>query len=979
LEQPEIKTEFVAAITEHRVIGYVLSLYLIKPNEKGTFYSVTSNVLKQDMLSRPNDFTDEQKKLITLVDKYSDENLTKRFSKKKSSKEFFQEVKKEFFNEQITPFIDRQIVDCIDIIRNNNIKLFLKQVKYNNVYDADKVEILENKAVPVFHFDLTDEGLRYYLNIYQDGKPIKFRLKKHIMLTDNPCRVILDGKIYSFESMSGKKLKPFFEKEQMSIPSNLTERYLKGFVYNIVMEHDVEATGFDILKTDAEKRVVLSLEQGLNMEPILVLKYQYGKKMFDAGKKGSVEVEFKTINGRYTFIKHQRDLLWEKEVIDFFRERDLILSGNQLLFSKQGNLYDEIFTYAIINWLSRHRHELNERGYVFSQIIPNIKYFIGMQDLNLKMKQENDWFDLYAVVSFGDFKIPFIKLKKNILNGKREFILPNGEIAILPAEWFSRYKELFTFADGKDFSIRFPKHHFQLLKKCLADVDPEFEKRVAALETHTFRLVDEPDGLNAKLRSYQKEGFSWMSALGKNNFGGCLADDMGLGKTLQTLTLLQHNKNNSPLLPKVQVMNPQLDLFANEFYSQPASMIVVPTSLVHNWENEMKKFTPNLKIYKHVGSQRKKVDDFNGVVNYYDVIVTTYGTIRNDVDDLKNITFNYLILDESQNIKNAESKTYQAVTELQAKHKLVLTGTPIENSLSDLWSQMNFLNPGLLGNLPFFKKEFIQPIEKENDEEKQKQLFQLVTPFILRRTKEEVAKDLPPLTEQIRYCEMTEEQSKLYEEQKSIIRNNLLANIEQQGPKGVSFLALQGLTRLRQLANHPALLGNDGTESGKFNEVIFNLSDLMAENHKVLIFSSFVTHLELFRKEFEAQGWDYCLLTGQTTDRESVIRDFQEKPQKKIFLISLKAGGVGLNLTSADYIFILDPWWNPAAESQAVSRAHRIGQNKKVFVYRFISENTIEEKIQNLKERKSALAEKFVQSKNPFHTVSTGEMMDLFD
>ena len=367
------------------------------------------------------------------------------------------------------------------------------------------------------------------------------------------------------------------------------------------------------------------------------------------------------------------------------------------------------------------------------------------------------------------------------------------------------------------------------------------------------------------------------------------------------------------------------------------------------------------------------------MANRYDVIITTYGTVRNDFGQLKDIFFRYLILDESQNIKNPDSKSYKAVCVLNSKHKLVLTGTPIENSLSDLWAQINFLNRDLLGSYSFFQKEFIVPIEKRNDEEKQRQLKNLISPFILRRTKEKVAKDLPDLTELIRTCEMTEDQKSLYETQKSVIRNSLLKNIEKQGIQKSSFLVLQGMTKLRQLSNHPALVGETDCASGKFNEVLSNLEELMSENHKVLVFSSFVTHLKLFQNEFEKLGWQYCLLTGQTADREAVINEFQNNPEKKIFLISLKAGGVGLNLTSADYIFILDPWWNPASENQAISRAHRIGQEKKVFVYRFISEETIEEKIQKLKERKSALAEKFIQPGSPFQSVSADEILDLFN
>jgi SNF2 family DNA or RNA helicase len=284
-----------------------------------------------------------------------------------------------------------------------------------------------------------------------------------------------------------------------------------------------------------------------------------------------------------------------------------------------------------------------------------------------------------------------------------------------------------------------------------------------------------------------------------------------------------------------------------------------------------------------------------------------------------------------------------------------------------------------LGSLPYFKREFITPIEKKEDEEQQKKLQKLIRPFILRRTKEEVEKDLPLLTEQIRYCEMTDEQHEIYESEKSAIRNAILKNIETNGIKKSALVVLQGLTKLRQLANHPSLVNNlTDTESGKFNEIFSCLKSLVAEKHKVLIFSSFVKHLELLQLKIESSNWKYSLLTGKTLNRQEVIGKFQDDPNNHIFLISLKAGGVGLNLTSADYVFIIDPWWNPAAENQAISRAHRIGQDKKVFVYRFITEGSIEEKIQTLKSRKSALAEKFISTNNPISSISEEEIMSLF-
>ncbi len=315
---------------------------------------------------------------------------------------------------------------------------------------------------------------------------------------------------------------------------------------------------------------------------------------------------------------------------------------------------------------------------------------------------------------------------------------------------------------------------------------------------------------------------------------------------------------------------------------------------------------------------------------------------------------------------------------LHSKHRLVLTGTPIENSLSDLWSQMNFLNSGLLGNLAFFKRFFITPIEKHGSVESQEKLQLMIRPFILRRKKEEVAKDLPPLMEQIRFCEMTEKQLQLYNKEKSIIRNTILESIEKEGIQKSSFVILQGLTKLRQLANHPRLLEHDNeNESGKMEEIFEMLENLVAENHKVLIFSSFVTHLKLLQEKIE-RFMEIQLANRKNHKTQQVIQQFQNDPENRIFLISLKAGGVGFNLTSADYVFIIDPWWNPAAENQAISRAHRIGQDKHVFVYRFITENSIEEKIQQLQNRKSSLVDKFINSNNPIKAISKEEIVEMF-
>jgi SNF2 family DNA or RNA helicase len=371
------------------------------------------------------------------------------------------------------------------------------------------------------------------------------------------------------------------------------------------------------------------------------------------------------------------------------------------------------------------------------------------------------------------------------------------------------------------------------------------------------------------------------------------------------------------------------------------------------------------------------------------IILTTYGVVRNDLEILGKIDFEYIVLDESQLIKNPDSQSYKAVKQLNSRHKLTLTGTPIENSLTDLWSQLSFTNPGLLGGFDMFRREFVLPIEKKNDEMARKRLKALINPFILRRTKDQVAKDLPPLTEKLFYCDMTEKQHELYEREKSHYRNIILQNIEQAGIEKSKMVIFQGLMKLRLIANHPAMTTVTSAEethlegmhhfgSGKFIEVTRMLESLRSENHKVLIFSQFVKHLNLFKDWFEEHKIPYSYLIGNTTNRKDVIEQFEGSPETKFFLISLKAGGVGLNLTSADYVFMLDPWWNPAVEAQAINRAHRIGQTKNVIAYKFICKGTIEEKIVQLQQRKSALAEDFINHNNPLSSLSTQEVADLF-
>jgi SNF2 family DNA or RNA helicase len=441
---------------------------------------------------------------------------------------------------------------------------------------------------------------------------------------------------------------------------------------------------------------------------------------------------------------------------------------------------------------------------------------------------------------------------------------------------------------------------------------------------------------------------------------------MGLGKTLQVITVLQkYFENKSIKSRNIEKGEKQLSLFdvydndeGSREEVKPA-LIIVPKSLVYNWIEELKRFAPELKRF--VFQNKDRLTNLRNRMNRVHVVLATYGVVRQDFEDLKSFDFGYLVIDESQAIKNPKSKTYMAVTALQPDYKISMTGTPIENSLYDLWSQMSFLNPNLLGNLRYFESVYVRQIVKDQSEIREAELKKLVSPFIIRRLKKDVARELPEKTEQVIYCTMEDAQSGFYETEKSAVRNRILSG-EIKRTNFVEVLAV--LNRLRQIAIHPALLEEygDDVDSGKFDAIIGVMENLLNEGHKFLVFSSFVKHLKLFEKYFIENEIPFSMLTGSDNKRKEIVERFQSDEKIKPFLISVKAGGVGLNITAATYVLIIDPWWNPFVEQQAVDRTHRIGQTKNVTVYKFITKDTIEEKMLNLQKTKLKLSESFIDS-----------------
>ena len=549
-----------------------------------------------------------------------------------------------------------------------------------------------------------------------------------------------------------------------------------------------------------------------------------------------------------------------------------------------------------------------------------------------------DWLELSATLDFGDgHQVGLPEILRAAQKGQKAVRLDDGTYGILPKEWLEKFTVLLEIGESDDDKVRFRQQQAvilqAILEEQLQDLDGKYQSLLRQWEKTAATApdaIDPPEWFAATLRPYQKQALQWLTSMERKGLSGILADDMGLGKTIEVLSLLARRHEDSPQAP---------------------SLVVMPSSLLFNWSAEAAKFAPRLRIGCYYGSNRNTSREW---FQQYDVVFTTYGTLRQDAIRLSRIAFDYVILDESQAIKNAESATAQATRTLKALHRLAMTGTPVENHLAELFSQLSFLNPGL------FSQRFTTAMGKENtilhDAQTASRLRKAVAPFLLRRRKEQVATDLPPKTEQILWCELDEIQRFHYNQLRDFYRKELSGNAG--NIPGATANMLSALLRLRQAACHAGLVNETCTAntSAKLELLHEHLAALLASGHKALVFSQFTTLLKLVAKDLEAAGWKYCYLDGETKNRGEVVRCFQETPEIGVFLISLKAGGVGLNLTSADYVYLLDPWWNPAAEAQAIDRTYRIGQTRPVFAYRMIARDTVEEKVLQMQRRKQKIA-----------------------
>ncbi|HLN53722.1 MAG TPA: DEAD/DEAH box helicase [Lentimicrobium sp.] len=927
-------------------------------------------------------------RLFRLSEEIEPHAIVTRFTKKKLSlKEFFNE-KNRLISEIVRPFTDRKLFEITELLAQASIPLYDASAM-PHLYPTDEIKIVHERAKTVLRFDRDAEGTVYTLEVFSDNHKIQLQDQDNFLLSNDPCILVSNRKLIMFEkNITGKILSPFFQKQNIEIPKRLENKYFSSFIKKLVNNSDIIANGFSIQDVIVEPKAILSMEKDWQGISCLILKFNYGEKSFLPENLQKNFTELKTNEEGFTFYRSKRNKSWETQKINFLKKQGLIqhVSCFKLTDNKDN---DNLF--GLINWLIDHKEELTINGFGIDDETES-RYVLTASEIKQSLETDHDWFDLKITLRIENHEIPFISLRHHILNKQREFKLPDGKIFIIPIAWFERYKDVMIHAESSGKDIRLHKFHYQLLDKLNIKKTEDFEPQTA------LKVITLPSLNNVKLRAYQVTGFEWMVRLKEMGFGGILADDMGLGKTLQAISLLaefyslQIPEAGVPEHKQIPVFSHQLSLFEPvtdlqpvqvsisrgvAFQNRAASIIVMPASLIHNWANELSRFAPFLRKLVYTGTGRKKSLNF---FKNYEIILTTYGTLRNDIDFLSSYSFEYAILDEGQYIKNPGSQTAQSVFRIHAQNKFILTGTPVENSLSDLWSQMNFTNPELLGDLSKFNTYYAAPLAKDPESSQSESLLSMIRPFILRRTKDSVAPELPELTETVNYCEMTEEQRTLYESEKSKIRNQVFEQIEKGNMGETPIMVLKALMQLRQIANHPRMTHPESeVNSGKFEQVTDKLETIIAENHRVLIFSSFVRHLNLIEEFCQIKNLKYSKLTGATTNRGKVISGFKENKDVNIFLISLKAGGTGLNLTEADYVFVLDPWWNPAAEMQAVNRAHRIGQNKSVFVYKFITKDSIEEKIMKLQEKKKALADAFIKPQSAISGMSKEEIMKLFD
>lgn len=857
----------------------------------------------------------------------------------------------------------RDIGDYLSLLQIHHAPIFLGS---GSQPLARTLTVLPNVAKLTLQMQENQEGA-LFLNPLLEVSDIIFRLEEeNFSQVSKSPPWILANETYLFQfSDSYDPDLPAYLAELSGVKIDVEdkefflENYLLPLMQQVSVRHE-NLRWVDIEDEMPVKRLYLMEEEG---ELLVSLRFGYGDYEVTYNKKADPVTLARDQEDPWLFAQVHRQLDVEEAVYGS------ISSARTGLKRGGSGRGDDIFMLRArvdpVDFLLRKVPKLLADGFEIygEDELKNVRVNRHRPTIILNITSGIDWFDVKTVVKFGDIDVSLKEIRK-ALRRKEHFIkLADGSIGEIPEEWIEKYRHLFRLGEETEEGLRLADYHLTLIDQLLSEVDSAqtddaFRNRLQRLKD--FSGVEEkalPTDFQGELRNYQKAGYDWLHFLHDYGFGGILADDMGLGKTVQVLTLLLSLRESGD--------------------ARAADLIVLPRSLLVNWQREAERFTPALRVYRHFGQGRPR--DIS-IFDDYDLILTTYGTMRKDIEFLRSYRFHYAVLDESQAIKNPLSQTAKAARLLSAEHRLAMTGTPVENNAFELWSQFAFVNPGLLGGMTYFKEEFARPIERSGDEAAAEFLRKMVYPFILRRTKDQVASELPLRTEKILYCDMEPAQRRFYNKTRDQYRAMLLGIVEEQGMNQARMKVLEGLLRLRQISNHPKLVNAKFRgDSAKLDMLMQEMEMLREGGHKALIFSQFVKMLKLVRSELDQQKIPYVYLDGSTRKRQERVDEFQNNPDIPFFLISLKAGGVGLNLTAADYVVHIDPWWNPAVEMQATDRTHRIGQDKPVFVYKLIARDSVEEKILQLQERKRALVSQLISTESSFFkSLDTEDIEVLF-
>ncbi|MER3522890.1 MAG: serine/threonine protein kinase [Ignavibacteria bacterium] len=805
--------------------------------------------------------------------------------------------------------------------------------------NAKRLRVLEKPAWLKLRIEECKNGLR--LSAVLDLDDTRLGFSRHsVIVTAQPLWVVVDDLLMRVENARKVDTRALQAMQTpLLIPDSDREEFVEEMFPSLVERYQVECAVPSLGTLEGEPRARLYLRE-IDDQLAVELRFLYGTVEVPEYARGAATFT------RPNLVEH------DGKTIAIVRKHSAEAELSNRLFSASLSAYLHptggivyLPTIDPFEWLYGKLPELQREGYeIFGQEeLKKHRMRTAAPKLGVRVSSGIDWFDLSFDVTFETSEAEFEEFMRAVKQCERFVRLSDGSYGVLPEQWIERFRRFAAVADVKEHTLHCSRAHIGMLDDVLEmandvttdAVFDELRKRFRNFTGVGSRAL--PVGFRGTLRPYQQAGYDWLHFLREFGVGGILADDMGLGKTVQALALLQSVYEEGATLP---------------------SLIVVPASPLFNWVKEIDRFTPNLCLLLYAGPARKHHRD---AFSNYHLVLTSYGILRRDIETLAAQKFHYVVLDESQNIKNPISVNAQAARALQAQHKLALTGTPVENTLTDLWSQFAFLNPGMLGSERQFTEHFAKPIERFRDQAASDALKRLTYPFILRRTKETVAQELPPKVETIVYCEMSTEQKRVYELWRRYYREELLQSIESVGFQRSKIKVLEGLMRLRQVCCHPLLVDKNfkGT-AGKFEAFTEMLEDILAEGHKVLLFSQFVKMLAVLRRYCDERNIAYEYLDGRTIDRKQRVERVQTDENVRLFLMSLKAGGTGLNLTAADYVILYDPWWNPAVEMQATDRTHRIGQTRQVFSYKLITRASVEEKVLALQERKRELVKSIV-------------------